>query len=255
MSTTRAWFPYRKGADDVELFAFPHVGAGSTVFSVLRSALSGTGVALIPAVLPGRERRLREEPHQDMDSLLAEFEDMAVRDGFSAFTGTYALLGHCSGALVAFEIARLLERSPCPNPQLLVVCSSLPPSLIRDTGMSRLPTRDLLARTAAMGGIPDALMADPDFVDMMMRPLRADWSVVDRYVDRADSPLTTPILAIRGTGDPDVSAADLAVWRDQTSGGFSTVELESGHWAISRSGSAELAQAIPAALHTLWGAA
>ena len=48
-----------------------------------------------------------------MDSLLAEFTDLAERDAYSAFQGDYALLGHCAGALVAYEIAKLLP-SPAP---------------------------------------------------------------------------------------------------------------------------------------------
>jgi surfactin synthase thioesterase subunit len=254
MSTAKAWFPYRKAGTDFELFAFPHAGAGSTVFAVLREALSHRGVTLVPAVLPGRERRLRDAPHRDMDSLLAEFEDMAARDGFAAFLGEYALLGHCSGALVAFEIARILERSPCRDPQLLVVCSCLPPPLIRDTGMSRLPTRELFSRTASMGGTPDALMLDPDFLEMLERPLRADWLLFDGYVHRPGAKLKTPVLAIRGIDDPDLSADDLRAWRDQTSGGFSTMELESGHWALTGAGSSVLAREIPAALYAARGA-
>lgn len=251
MSTVKAWFPYRRQASAFELFAFPHAGAGSTVFSVLREALLRRAVALVPAVLPGRERRLRETPHRDMDSLLAEFAGMAETDGFSAFTGEYALLGHCSGALVAFEIARMLERAPCRNPQLLVVCSCLPPPLIRDTGMSHLPTPEMFARTASMGGTPDTLMLDPDFLQMLERALRADWQLFDGYVYRPGAKLTTPILAIRGTDDPDLSADDLLLWRDQTHGSFSTLELESGHWALTSDGSAVLAEEIPAAFYAV----
>ncbi|WP_320068788.1 thioesterase II family protein [Micromonospora sp. RTGN7] len=248
MSTTQAWFPYRKAANDFEVFAFPHAGAGSTVFSVLRSALAGTGVALIPGVLAGRERRLRDRPHRDMTALLAEFEDMAAQDGFAAFQGDYALLGHCSGALVAFEIARILERSPCRDPKLLVVCSCLPPPLIRDTGMSSLPTAELFRRTSAMGGTPDALLSDPDFLDMIERPLRADWVLFDGYQYRPGPKLRTPILATRGVDDPDISAADVARWGEQTEAEFSTVELGSGHWALTEAGSQVLAREIPAVL-------
>ena len=39
-------------------------------------------------------------------ALLAEFQDMAQRDQYSTFTGNYGLIGHCSGALIAYEIAK-----------------------------------------------------------------------------------------------------------------------------------------------------
>jgi surfactin synthase thioesterase subunit len=248
MSDVRVWFPYRKAGSGAEVFAFPHAGAGSTVFSALRQAFSGTELCLVPAVLPGRERRLRDAPHHDMESLLAEFEDMATQDGFSAFTGKYALLGHCSGALVAYEIARLLERSPCRNPALLVVISSLPPQLVRDTGISRLPTRELFARTASMGGTPDALLNDPDFLEMLERPLRADWQLSDGYRHRLGVRLATPVLAICGENDPELSAAEVELWREWTIGDFSTMELQSDHWALNEATSAVLARTILSAL-------
>ncbi|NUT35780.1 MAG: thioesterase [Hamadaea sp.] len=254
MSTASAWFPYRDSTSDFEVFAFPHAGAGSIAFSGLRQALAGTGVALVPAVLPGRERRLRETPHRDMDALLADFEQMAQADGFAAFQGDYALLGHCSGALIAFEIARILERSPCRDPHLLISCSCLPPTLIRDTGMSHLPTAELFSRTAATGGTPDALLADPGFVEMLERPLRADFVLFDGYAYRPAAKLATPILATRGPDDPDLSADELRVWQEQTTGGLSTMELGSGHWALTEAGTARLAKEIPAALYAGRGA-
>lgn len=248
MSTAKAWFPYRRTAADMELFAFAHAGAGSTVFNELREALSPTGVTLVPTVLPGRERRLRETPHRDMRTLLAEFEQMARQDGFSAFAGDYALLGHCLGALVAFEVARLLEAAPCPDPRLLVVCSCLPPPLVRDTGTSALPTQELFARTASLGGTPEALLTDNSFLEMIERPLRADWVLFDEYTYTPHPTLRTPILAIRGADDTDVTASDLVLWGEQTMGGCSTREIASGHWTLTPAGSAVLAREIPAEL-------
>lgn len=248
MSTPKAWFPYGRKADELELFSFPHAGAGSTVLNSLREALAGAGIAVVPAVLPGRERRLRDAPHREMSALMVEFEQMVLQDGCNAFSGEYALLGHCSGAIVAYEAARLLEALPCPDPRLLVVCSCLPPPLIRDTGTSVLSTPELFARTAALGGTPDALLANEDFLEMIERPLRADWVMFDGYVQRPGPKLTTPILAIRGSDDPDISATDLARWRNETAGAFSTLELEAGHWALTPEGAQVLASEIPAEL-------
>lgn len=240
-------FPYRKGTGGPEVFAFPHVGAGSAVFNPLRTALRHQDVALCAAVFPGRERRLREEPHRSMDSLLAEFADLAGRDEYSAFRGDYALLGHCAGALVAYEIAKLLVRAPCRSPRLLVVCSCSPPPRCVDTGISRLPGEELIARTAAMGGTPGALLADPDFSEIMKRAFRADWLVYDGYRYRPAPKLPVPILAVRGTEDAGVPADELSLWREQTSSMFLTAEFDSGHWVLDER-SAELAREISAAL-------
>jgi surfactin synthase thioesterase subunit len=247
MSTAEKWFPYRKGTGDFELFAVSHVGAASAVFNVLRAALADDGVALTATILPGHGRRIREKPIDRMDALLAEFSDMAERDGYSTFMKDYGLLGNCSGGLIAYEMAQILVRAPCLNPRLLVVCSSLPPALIHDTGMSRLSTEDLFARTAAMGGTEDALIRDRDFLEVIEPVLRADWALVDGYVHRLAPRLPVPILAVRGNDDPQFDGDDLLMWQDHTSERFMTAELESGHWALAGEGSAALAREIQAA--------
>jgi surfactin synthase thioesterase subunit len=248
MSSVENWFPYRRAAGAFEVFAFPHAGAASTVFNDLRETLRQTGVALSAAVLPGHGRRLREKPHRRMEPLIAEFEAMARGDGYSAFMGDYVLLGHCSGALVAYEIARLLVQAPCRNPRLLVACSCVPPPLVFDTGMGRLPTRDLLAQTASMGGIADGLIDDPDFAEVIERPLRADWEIYDSYRHRPGARLPLPIMAVRGTGDFNLAAADMRLWQQQTDQELLTAEVDSGHWVLEPEGSAVLAREITTAV-------
>jgi surfactin synthase thioesterase subunit len=250
MPTVEQWFPYRR-TGDMDLFAFPHAGAASTAFSALRAALLPGGVALAAAVMPGHGRRIRETPHRRMASLMADFEASARADGYAAFHGEYVLLGHCSGSLIAYEVAKLLVRAPCRNPALLVVCSCLAPRLIFDSGMSRLPTDELLAQTASLGGTPDALLTDPDFIEVLERPLRADWEVYDSYVEQPAAPLPVPILAVRGADDPNCEARGLQLWHRYTSEKFRTAELDSGHWALDDAGAVELAREIHASLSVI----
>ncbi len=249
MSGFDNWFPYRRADGGLEVFAFAHAGAASTVYNPLRAVLRRDGVALTAAVLPGHGKRLRERPHRRMDTLVAEFADLARRDGYAAFQGDYALIGHCSGSLVAYEVAQHLVRAPCRDPRLLVVCSCLPPRLIFDTGMGRLPTRQLIAQTADMGGTPAALLDDPDFLEMIEPALRADWELFDSYVRRPDAPrLPVPILAVRGAEDPNCEARYLKLWQEETTATLLTAELDAGHWALEDEGSAVLAREIQAAL-------
>ncbi|MER7169898.1 thioesterase II family protein [Streptomyces mesophilus] len=241
-------FPYRKATGGFELFAFPHIAAGPTLFHPLRAAAAQEGIALSGALLPGRGRRVREAPHRTLDALLAEVEEAARCDDFAAFSGDYGLLGHCSGSIVAFEIARLLVRLPCADPQLLVVCSCRPPELIPDTGTSRLSREDMIARTAALGGMPDALLADADFLDVLERPMRADWEIFDGYAHTASPALPVPILTARGADDPTVPAAEQSRWKTQTQRLFRSVELRTDHWMLSDEGSRALTQEISATL-------
>ncbi|KHL08948.1 surfactin synthase thioesterase subunit [Mumia flava] len=251
MSPVDRLFPYRKATDGFELFAFPHVGAGPTLFHALRAAAAQEGVAVSGALLPGRGRRVREAPHRTVDALLAEIEEVARDDGSAAFSGDYGLLGHCSGSLIAFEVARLLVRLPCANPRLLVICSCRPPEVIPDTGTSRLPRADMLERTAALGGMPDALFADQDLLDLLEQPLRADWEIFDRYVYEPGPALPFPILAARGAHDLTVPPEEQPRWQAHTHRPLQTVELPTDHWMLSDEGSRRLAREIATAVSAI----
>lgn len=247
MTTLQKWFPYRRSAGGLEVFAVPHIGAATSVFNELRHTLADESVALSATVLAGHGRRIRETPHARMEDLLDEFRAVADADGWAAFQGDYALLGHCSGSLVAFELARILVAAPCADPRLLVVCSCLPPRRIRDTGIARMTTDDLFAYTARAGGTADALIADPDFRQVLEPVLRSDWALVEGYV-ASGSRIPVPLLAVRGREDPFVDLDDLRAWREHTDRRFVVEELPSGHWALAGDGARALARRIRAVL-------
>ena len=106
----------------------------------------------------------------------------------------------------------------------------------------------LLEQTAAMGGTAPQLLHDADFLAVLERALRADWEIYDGYRYRPAEPLPVPILAVRGAEDTYVDAADLGVWREQTTGEFRLAQLDSGHWALDAAGTPALAGEIAAAL-------
>lgn len=255
MPTFDTWFPYRRPAAGFELFAFPHIAAGPTLFHPLRAALAPIGVTLTAALPPGRGKRLREPPHRSMSDLVAEFADLARVDGYAAFQGEYGLVGHCSGALVAYEVAKVLTAAPCRNPALLIACSCLPPRLIRDTGTSRLPVDEMFARTTALGGTADALLADPGFRQAVAAPMRADWEIFDGYADRSPGVLPVPVLAVRGAHDASVPADGLQGWQDHSRYPLRTAEVDADHWVLTPQGSAVLAREISTALSVPTGAA
>lgn len=255
MPTFETWIPYRRAASGFELFAFPHIAAGPTLFHPVRAALAAVGVTLTATLPPGRGRRLRESPHRSMAGLVAEFAEMAREDGYAAFQGEYGLLGHCSGSLLAYEVAKILIDAPCRNPALLVACSCLPPGLIRDTGTSRLPVDEMFARTAALGGTADALLDDPGFREAMAAPMRADWEIFDGYSDTSPATLPVPILAVRGLDDTSVPTADLRGWQDHSGYPLRTAEVDADHWVLTPGGSAMVAREILAALSVAAGRA
>jgi surfactin synthase thioesterase subunit/GNAT superfamily N-acetyltransferase len=209
----------------LRLFCLPYAGGDGAVFSAWPAGLPAS-VEVCPILLPGRAGRIAEPLVGNMTLLVA-----AVAKGLADWTDRpFALFGHSTGALVAFELARRLEQegrapaglfvSGCGAPQL-------PPG--RPGRIHDLPAAEFLEQLRALGGTPDAMLADPELRDLMLPILRADFRLTETYRYEPGVPLRCPITAFTGVQDRFVSRRSAEAWRDQTTGAFDLRMLPSDH--------------------------
>ncbi|ANY07824.1 thioesterase II family protein [Pseudonocardia sp. HH130630-07] len=217
--------------DVPRLYCVPHAGGTAGAFRRWAAAF-GTDVAeVVPLELPGRGRRAREpfaETVQDAAAVLAG--EIA---GDLDRPGGYVLLGHCMGALVAFEMARRLEADGARPAELLLVSGRNPPHLQTEWGLrvAPLPDDELFAELQAVGGVPPGLsraMAG-DFLPM----IRADQRMVHRYdAGWTDRRVTPPVLVLGGRDDTMTDGALLGGWSAYTRGGCTVATLAGGHYFL-----------------------
>lgn len=228
------WFSVRpaRGVPALRLFCFPHVGAGASVFNQWQPAWMPGNVELWTVRLPGRELRLSEKPFRRMEPLVeALYEAMAPHLG-----GRYAFYGHSLGAVVAFEMARKIQRQGGQGPiRLLVSAHSAPQAGLRQPPFHTLPDKEFVDALRRLAGTPQEALENEDLMGLMMVVLRADFEVDETYSYKEGKPLECPISAFGGIDDPDVSQADLEAWRAHTSQKFSLHMMEGDHFFIFRS--------------------
>ena len=102
-AVSRPWFTVDRGrtAPEVQLVAFPFAGGSASVFRAWPAWLPPT-VELRAALLPGRERRVSDLPHDRIATLVSELADV-----FAEFVDPpFVLFGHSMGATVAYELTR-----------------------------------------------------------------------------------------------------------------------------------------------------
>ncbi|MFI7673226.1 thioesterase II family protein [Actinophytocola sp. NPDC049390] len=211
---------------DVELFCLPYAGAGASVYRGWAAAF-GPRVEVTAVRLPGRENRIRERPEVDPVAVASVINATATRP--------YALFGHSMGARLGFEVIRELRRTGGPLPVRLYPSGSLPPdqrSRSALDGLSVLPDDELVARLAAAGGVPDAVLAMPELVDMLLPVLRSDLTWVDDYEFVPDEPLPVPVVAFAGTADSIAEASRMNGWAAHTSARFTLHTLPGGHFFL-----------------------
>lgn len=216
----------RHSASRLRLFCFPYAGGGTAWLRAWADALPSVEVCAVR--LPGRETRLREPPFRRLRLLV----DALVPSLMPWLDMPYALAGHSLGALLAFETARALRRAGARTPERLILLGrGAPDRRSRLPQLHTLPDRDFLAAVQSRyGGIPQAVLAEPELVEMILPILRADFELLDTYALAPEPPLDCPLFVYGGAQDSLIREEDLAAWRQHTSSDFSLRLLPGGHF-------------------------
>ncbi len=213
----------------LRLFCLPFAGSGAAVFSSWSDALPDT-IELCPIQLPGRESRLRESAHDRLKPLVEDL-GQALRPYLDK---PYALFGHSLGALIAFELARHLRRCGLALPEHLFVSARRAPQLPDpDSPLHVLADRVFVERLQQRyNAIPDVILQDPDYLQLFIPTLRADFAVVETYAYDDAPALDCPITGFGGRDDPRATPEAMAGWRMHTTKAFDMVTFPGGHFFL-----------------------
>ena len=212
-------------ASRVRLVCFPHAGGAATAFAPLAQALP-PAIETLALQYPGRQDRLAEPCLESVDDLVAAL----LPELRPCLDVPFALFGHSTGAVVAYEVARVLEREDGVVPVGLVASGRRGPSTHRDEHVHRGGDRSLLREVARLGGTPPELLADEEVQQMMLPALRGDYKAIETYTWRPGPPLRCPIRAIHGDADPLTTRAEAAAWSSHTTGPFTLKSFSGRHF-------------------------
>jgi surfactin synthase thioesterase subunit len=210
----------------VRLIALPHAGGWPSAFNVWRKLLPGH-VELLVGQLPGRGFRSDEPPLRRVAPLVHGLaQALEALDPLP-----YAIVGHSFGSVLAYELTRMMERAGSP-PRLLAVSARQPPCFPSRAPYAYKKTdAELLEHLVGMGGVPNGLVQRTDLVNVALRAVRADLEALETY-KRPPTGTDVPILSVGASDDPVVVADRLYLWSVETSGSFTQLLLEGGHFYL-----------------------
>lgn len=235
----------------VRLLCFPYAGAGAAAFRDWHRGLPGD-IELVAVQLPGRENRYGEPRLRRLADLMAPLRQMVCQLDDKPFF----FFGHSMGALIAFELARALQRAGAPQPFHVLVSGMRAPQLVRrDEQLYLMQDDELLAKIAGYNGTPKELMDDRELMRFFLPQLRDDFAIVETYEYEHEhgARLACPLTALGGTRDPNVAPAELAAWRGHTGGTFRHRLFEGDHFFLHPCKQAVLALLASTAADTLAG--
>jgi surfactin synthase thioesterase subunit/glycosyltransferase involved in cell wall biosynthesis len=233
-----AWFPnLQLHSPRPRLFCFPYAGGGALSYRPWIAPLESVA-SICPVRLPGRETRIREAPLAGMSRLIE-----AVENAISPYLDhPFSFFGHSMGAAIAFELVRSLRRHGKPLPSALYVSGARAPQFrLHWTPPPEPDDRELVEQLRRLDGIPAEILENHAAMEHALPVLGADAALYRNYVYAPEAPLSFPIFAYGGSGDPNVQVEHIDAWREQTSTLFSRREFEGGHFFIHSAREAFLA--------------
>ena len=207
----------------LRLFCLPYSGASAMAYSRWRRSLP-EWLQVRPLELPGRGMRMDEPLQRDIRRLASQLADEISAE----LERPYALFGHSLGGLLAFELAHALRERGLPEPLALFASATAGPAR-RDVSEYTVAKTDaqLIARLRELNGTSEAVLANPELMQLMLPILRADFLLCGSFTHDQRPPLPLPIHVFGGKQD-SVRAEQLLDWQLDTSRVFS-LDLFEGH--------------------------
>jgi surfactin synthase thioesterase subunit len=194
------------------LYCFHHAGGGSSLFQNWDRALTPLA-AVMPVLLPGRERRAREPRFVSIDALVADLD--TELGPFLSMPGGHIFFGHSMGALVAYRLARHRHAAGKALPRALLLSAFSAPHLPSPfAAVDSLDDNQLAQMMEGVGGLPVDLPAQ--WRADLLAVARDDLRVCDSYADAGEPPLPCPIHVFGGDDDPLVTPDDLRAWDEHS---------------------------------------
>lgn len=219
-------------ASRMRLFCFPYAGGGPNYFFPWTQPLAPE-IECVRVQYPGRAQRHNEEPCATVVELAKEIGSQLDRHSDKPF----AFYGHSFGALVAFELARLLRCRGIPGPGWLFAgCSRAPHLELPFPVIHTLPEDEFIqAVQSRYGEIPAEVIRDRELRDLFIKPLLADFTAYELYKVAPEQPLSIPITAFAGSVDKAATPAGMREWRRHTEREFEMKVLPCGHFPANAS--------------------
>jgi surfactin synthase thioesterase subunit len=223
------WLPFAvPPSAEVALLCLPHAGAGAGTYRAWGAGLAPR-VGACPVQPPGREKRRNEAPIRVVTQYVRELAPEII----AGLEGPYAVFGHSTGAVCAFELVRELRRLGWAMPERLFVAGRRAPHLpMPRHRLEDLPIEEVAEFLGNLGGTPPEMLADHLLLKQWQPLMGADFQVNEEYPYRAQEPLPVPITAFAATEDEWGTPDLMAGWAEHTSAGFEMCTLGGGHFAI-----------------------
>ena len=232
--------PKKQPNAKIRLFCLPFAGGGASLYRPWSTALAPE-IEVCPIQLPGRENRYSEKSITDA----YEMAGAITAQMLPFIDRPYAIFGPSMGALLSFEITRLLQSQKRRPPEILFLSAHRAAHLPRKRDpLHALPDSQFIESLKQYGGFPEEILNNQDFIDFVLPTMRSDMTLCDLYAFKPiESPIVTPLEMYAGEDDREAGPNEMTAWSEHSSGESNLTTFKGGHFFL-RTHSQELLENI-----------
>jgi pyochelin biosynthesis protein PchC len=212
------------------LVCFPHAGGAASYYFPVSLKLHPQ-IEVLAVQYPGRQDRRHEPLVESIVELAHQVAD-ALGDEDLDGSAPPAFFGHSMGALVAFEVARILRERGGPGPARLFVSGRRAPSRYRATWVHRRDDAGFIEELRLLGGTDERFLNDPEIRALTLGTTRSDYRAVELYEYVPGEPLDCPISVLVGESDPHSTLDDARAWSEHTTAETDLRAFPGGHFYL-----------------------
>jgi len=208
------------------LFCFHYAGGNASLFYPWTKHLDAS-IELIAIQLPGHGAPFKGPLLASTNAVILYLKEAIL----PYFDRPCFFFGHSLGALIAFELARTLQRDHKLLPNCLFVSGS-PPYPPEQKSIHHLSDQEFIEEIKKYSGTPPEILEDALLRDRFLPILRNDFKMLESHVYHNGPPLTCDLIALGGLDDPIVKAESIKGWKIHTSQKFQSYIFSGDHFFI-----------------------
>ncbi|WP_432407300.1 thioesterase II family protein [Wukongibacter sp. M2B1] len=216
------------------VFVIPYAGGAAATFKHWRGMLDNS-VDLHVIELAGHGNNMAVPFYNDMKEAIEDVYNIIKEKQKDDLP--YYILGHCLGAIIAFEVCHTVrgEREFKMPEHVFISGHGSPDIIINQDPIHDLDDENIVKKLIERGGL-DEEMLDEELLELYLPSIRSDAKIYELYqCEMNREPLNQKLTILYGLKDKDTPIENVEKWKEFTNKEVNIKSFDGGHYFINDS--------------------